>query len=226
LLVFCCDSIRLRALQRQSLPPHCFFPKGAPHLTQSLPPRFEGWDEVWQIVQHETMSTLLAATNELEKQLEANILAQESAPDDETSKNAAKESTKHALFALLKAVSPKDSLPPERRQEMDMFLMKHATVLKWSLLRSLSHAGHYRAFLGLSQTMEQIRRFLTAAKKSKLGEILVRDVDWSTTSLDTLNWVEQVLQFMTGDGRRKKDLGGFVLQDKGPIRAALKKVRR
>ena len=105
-------------------------------------------------------------------------------------------------------------------------LVKHAVLLKWPLLRSLSQATNYRAFLGLPQTMEQTRRFLTTVSGKKSEEILVQNLDFAQISNpQDLIWVQDVLQFMTGDGRRKKDLGGFVLQDKGPVRAAINKAR-
>ena len=166
--------------------------------------------------------------SELTNVLEAAIASQGQCSEDE--KAAAKDVTKGALFALLKAVSlaSKDDLPPERRQQLDDTLMKQdTTILKWPLLRSLSIATHYRAFLGLPKTMEQTRRYLTTISGGpKLQQILVEDLDASEVdNLQDLQWIEQVLQYMTGDGRRKKDLGGFVLQNKGPVRAALNKLK-
>lgn len=166
--------------------------------------------------------------SELTKELEAAVASQGNCGEDD--KAAAKDVTKGALFALLKAVSlaSKDDLSPERRQQLDETLMNQdATILKWPLLRSLSNATHYRAFLGLPKTMEQTRRFLTAISGGpKLQQILVEDLDISVIdNLQDLQWVEQVLQYMTGDGRRKKDLGGFVLQNKGSVRAALNKIK-
>lgn len=163
---------------------------------------------------------------ELAKELETVIASQEQSND--ASKVNSKEVTKSVLFRLLQEISvaPKDELSAETRQQLDGLLSKHATILKWPLLRSLSSPNNYRAFLGLPNVMEKTRRFLTTASSAKLQEILVRDLDISIIeNQQDLIWVEQVLTFMTGDGRRKKDLGGFTLQDKGPVRAALNKVK-
>ncbi|CAB9506587.1 expressed unknown protein [Seminavis robusta] len=164
----------------------------------------------------------------LQKDLAARIDEQNNA--GETDIPTAKDATKSALFSLLEAVSaaPKDDLPVQVRQQVDDFLMANATILKWPLLRSLSWPKHYRAFLGLPKTMEQTRRFLTTVSSAKLQDILVHNLDLSEVAVGSqqdLVWMQDVLQQLTGDGRRKKELGGFVLLDKNAVRAAINKAK-
>eukprot|EP00580_Thalassiosira_gravida_P019854 CAMPEP_0201672446 /NCGR_PEP_ID=MMETSP0494-20130426/32223_1 /ASSEMBLY_ACC=CAM_ASM_000839 /TAXON_ID=420259 /ORGANISM="Thalassiosira gravida, Strain GMp14c1" /LENGTH=226 /DNA_ID=CAMNT_0048154077 /DNA_START=132 /DNA_END=812 /DNA_ORIENTATION=- len=163
--------------------------------------------------------------SQFEKKLETTIVSQEQSNDE--AKANAKNVTKAALFTLLHAISiaPKDVLSAEKRDQLDGTLTKHAPILKWPLMRSLSNPNHYRAFLGLPKTMEQTRRYLTVVSSAKLEEILIKDLDVSIIdNAQDIRWAEQVLSFMMGDGRRKKDLGGFTLRDKGPVRAALNKI--
>jgi len=161
--------------------------------------------------------------------------------DDKTKILAAKDATKKALFALLQGVSDdvleNNKLQPviEAKNQIDELLMKHATILKWPLLRSLSNISHYcSSFLALPKTMEQTRRFLTTISAAKVEEILLLTAsvgavptnDFSDTSNpQELVWAQEVVYFMTGDGRRKKELGGYVLQNKGPLRAVLNKAK-
>jgi hypothetical protein len=71
--------------------------------------------------------------------------------------------------------------------------------------------------------MEQTRRFLTKISSAKLRDILGENNLDLNAAINTqeLIWVENVLQFMTGDDKRKKELGGFVLQDKSVVRGAI-----
>lgn len=164
---------------------------------------------------------------ELEKDLDAAIVFQEQTVDAGLAD--AKAATKTALFALLRAISaaPKEDLSAEARQLIDELLVSHATILKWPLLRALSVSEHHRALLGLPETLERTRRGLTTISSAKLQEILVVDLDVARVERpQELAWVEQVLAFLTGDGRRKRDLDGFVLRDKGPVRAALNQAKR
>jgi hypothetical protein len=178
--------------------------------------------------------TDLAIPLDLLKYLEQRIVEQKetvkNSCDDEDKIKASKESTKSALFTLFSAISkaPKDVLTPEMRQQIDAELMVltkggGATVLKFPLLRALQDPGNYRAFLGLPQIMEQTRRFLTQVSVAKLRDILGENsLDLNAaTDAQELVWVENGLQFMTGDGKRKKELGGFVLQDKSVVRGAI-----
>ena len=118
---------------------------------------------------------------------------------------------------------------PEDRESIDAVIMNHAKTLKWPLLRSLEHPGHYRAFLGLPKAMEQTRKYVTEVSESKLNEILLTNLVTNistTTDPEELPWIEIVLRYMTGDGRRKKDLGGYILREKGTVRAAINKATK
>jgi hypothetical protein len=146
--------------------------------------------------------------------------------DDEDAKRVAKDATKAALFELLLWISgaPKEDLTAEQRHLVDTALVGQDD-LKWPLLRALEDPQKYRAFLGLPMTMEQTRKYLCQISVPKLKEIL-NNIDVSAASSQDLTWVDKVLQFMTGDGRRKKDLGGFVLMDKSVVKAAINKASK
>lgn len=173
---------------------------------------------------------LLDLLKDLQERTEEQKEAAKTSNNQEERIKAAKDSTKSALFALLSAISqaPKDVLTPEARQKIDAELMEQTNagtaVLKFPLLRALQAPCHYRAFLGLPQTLEQTRRFMTQISAAKLRDILGGGdgLDLSNvTDIQELAWVEKVLHFMTGDDRRKKELGGFVLQDKSVVRGAI-----
>jgi len=187
------------------------------------------------------IANLLNALEEkIDAQFHVQVLGQDDDDDDKTKIKtkilAAKDATKAALFAILQDVSD-DVLKSnklsviEARNKIDELLMKHATILKWPFLRSLSNISHYcPSFLALPKTMEQTRRFLTTISAAKVEEILLLAAvvpnDFSDISNpQELVWAQEVLYFMTGDGRRKKELGGFVLQNKGPLRAVLNKAK-
>jgi hypothetical protein len=198
-----------------------------------------------------TMTTTSALALNLLKTLQERIKEQQESSSssksksDENEKQKQKEQTKSSLFALLATISSatKTDLSPETRQQIDTELMAcpNLALLKWPLVRALeyptsSSSSHYRAFLGLPKTMEQTRRFLTQISVDKLREILGTatkhnlDDDLTSTSPTTtvqdLKWVEEVLQYMTGDGKRKKELGGFVLLDKSVVKGAMNRVSR
>ena len=186
-----------------------------------------------------TMTTSSASALELLTTLQERIRGQQEAirsgsDDDEQEKQRAKEQTKSALFALLATISSaaKTDLSPETRQQIDTELMacSNMALLKWPLIRALEHpaAHYYRAFLGLPKTMEQTRRFLTQISVEKLREIFGTSFDLAAlpNNVQDLLWVEEVLQYMTGDGKRKKELGGFVLLDKSVVKGAINRASR
>jgi hypothetical protein len=186
-----------------------------------------------------TMTTMTSSAsaldllNTLQERIRGQQEAIESKSDNEEEKQRAKEQTKSALFALLSTISnaAKADLSPETRHQIDTELMACAnlSLLKWPLVRALEcPASHYRAFLGLPKTMEQTRRFLTQISVDKLREILgTKHLDLTAlTNVQDLIWVEEVLQYMTGDGQRKKELGGFVLVDKSVVKGAINRASR
>jgi hypothetical protein len=183
-----------------------------------------------------TTATISVSALDLLNTLQERIRGQQEAirseSDDEEEKQRAKERTKSALFALLATISSaaKADLSLETRQQIDTELMACANLalLKWPLVRALEYpASHYRAFLGLPKTMEQTRRYLTQISVDKLREILGTNMDLAAlTNLQDLLWVEEVLQYMTGDGKRKKELGGFVLLDKSVVKGAINRASR
>jgi hypothetical protein len=77
--------------------------------------------------------------------------------------------------------------------------------------------------------MEETRRFLTQISQPKLQEIMkelqtnMNLQHISAISPSELQWIEQVLLYMIGDGKRKNELGGFVLSHKGVVRGAINK---
>jgi hypothetical protein len=195
------------------------------------------------------MTTSSASALDLLKTLQERIREQQEAIASDNNDNEevekqqrAKDQTKSALFALLATISSaaKTDLSPETRQQIDTELMamvceksnttKNVALFKWPLVRALEDPSHhYRAFLGLPKTMEQTRRFLTQISVEKLRDILETNLNLglaSLTDVQEFTWVEEVLHYMTGDGRRKKELGGFVLLDKSVVRGAINRVSR
>jgi hypothetical protein len=157
-------------------------------------------------------------------------LKEQAAIDDPDDLVLQKAATSNALHSLLECVSqtPKEELPD--RSHLDNALVSHAAALKWPLVNALKKCSLHRAFLGLAKTMEQTRRFLTTVSVKKMNEIL-KELD---ESLDTasckeaLQWVEQVLVYMTGAGKFKKELAGFELKgaNKQSIKAAINRVKK
>jgi hypothetical protein len=151
---------------------------------------------------------------------------------DEDDKEA-KAATALALNNLLLRVSQtnKEEMAEKTRLELDAAIFDDREALKWPLLNALKCCAHYRAFLGLPQTLEQTRRFLTCVSANKMGNILEEGLgqDLSTChNPQTLQWVEQVLVYLTGAGRFKKDLGGFELKGpaKNKVKAAINQVNK
>lgn len=140
--------------------------------------------------------------------------------DDKAAKASAKAALEESVWALLRLISqaPKEDLPASVRSELDMALLEDAVALKWPLLKGLKYCALYRAYLGLPNTMEQTRKHLTLVSASKCSEILGKGglgADLTACQdAQELRWVNDVLVFMSGAGRFKKDLGGFEL--KGP----------
>eukprot|EP00579_Thalassiosira_antarctica_P013516 CAMPEP_0201933788 /NCGR_PEP_ID=MMETSP0903-20130614/32318_1 /ASSEMBLY_ACC=CAM_ASM_000552 /TAXON_ID=420261 /ORGANISM="Thalassiosira antarctica, Strain CCMP982" /LENGTH=147 /DNA_ID=CAMNT_0048473819 /DNA_START=51 /DNA_END=494 /DNA_ORIENTATION=+ len=79
--------------------------------------------------------------------------------------------------------------------------------------------------------MEETRRFLTTISTNKITELLQDGLCKNITTCNnaqTLQWVEQVLDFMSGAGRFKKDLGGFELKgtNKQKLKTAMNQVKK
>lgn len=184
------------------------------------------------------------------KKLKEVLERQSSVRSDATTKGnkealaLAKLDTKAAVVELLLCIASieKSTLKTEDREKLDQELHLLATtkstgpMLKWPLARALEDRRCYRAFLGLPCVMEETRRFLSTIKPATLEEILktcIPTVDDNNDSCEVpddselLGWVEQVLSYMTGDGRRKKELGGFVMVPvgKNALRAAINRAK-
>ena len=175
------------------------------------------------------------AINDLLATVQAKVQEQQacSNSDDKEAKDRAKDATKVALHNLFHVVSEarKEDMPEQTRKEVDAALVADAEPLKWPLLHALKNCSLYRAFLGLPQTMEQTRRFLTTISTNKITELLqdglCKDII-TCNNAQTLQWVEQVLDFMSGAGRFKKDLGGFELKgtNKQKLKTAMNQVKK
>ena len=137
---------------------------------------------------------------------------------DESTIGDARTALSEALNALLSHVAANDLSEDERRQ-LDGALGPDAAALKGALLKALKLCALYRAFLGLPALMEETRRLLTAAPakgvSSYLEEALCADID-TCGDPRALVCVQEVLRYMTGDGKLKKELGGFELS--GPAK--------
>jgi hypothetical protein len=136
----------------------------------------------------------------------------------------------HSLLAFV-ASAPKDELSAAVRAEIDSSIFDDAATLKWHLLRGLQRTVLHRAYLGLPKSMEQTRRFLTKMPPKKMSEVLEEKLGEDLTSCTDpleLRWVGEVLTFMTGADRFKKDLGGFELNaaGKNSCRSALNRVKK
>jgi hypothetical protein len=179
--------------------------------------------------------------NDLLATVQAKVQEQQacSDSDDKEAKKRATDVTKVALHNLFHVVSEarKEEMPEQTRKEVDAALVADAEPLKWPLLHALKNCSLYRAFLGLPQTMEQTRRFLTTISTNKITELLQDGLCKDITTLTcnnanaqtlTLQWVEQVLEFMSGAGRFKKDLGGFELKgtNKQKLKTAMNQVKK
>jgi hypothetical protein len=158
--------------------------------------------------------------------MQGKLAEQTSAGDDKEAKAVAKAALQVALNELfvLVATTPKEDMPPTVREELDHALMADAAGLKWILINALKQTSHYRTFLGLPQTMEQTRRFITNITPKKAIEVFDEELGADLGKCEDaqeLGYVDQVLVFLSGAGRFKKELGGFEM--KGAIKQAVKK---
>ena len=137
---------------------------------------------------------------------------------DEATIADARAALSEALNALLLHVATNDCGEEERR-ELDGALSPDAAALKGALLKALKVCALYRAFLGLPSLMEETRRLLSAAPAkgvaSYLEEALCADID-ACADPRALVCVQEVLRYMSGDGKLKKELAGFEMS--GPAK--------
>ena len=130
---------------------------------------------------------------------------------DDKSLADARAALSEALNALLLHVATND-VPEAERRTLDGALAGDAAALKGALLKALKVCALYRAFLGLPALMEETRKLLTAAPAKGvagyLEEALCADID-ACSNPRSLLCVQDVLKYMTGDGKLKKELGGF-----------------
>ena len=137
---------------------------------------------------------------------------------DEATIGDARAALSEALNALLLHVATNDCGEEERR-ELDGALSPDAAALKGALLKALKVCALYRAFLGLPSLMEETRRLLSAAPAkgaaSYLEEALCADID-ACADPRALVCVQEVLRYMSGDGKLKKELAGFEMS--GPAK--------
>lgn len=142
----------------------------------------------------------------------------------------ARDALADALAALLYNVASRDA-PEDERRTLDSTLAPDAAALKGALLKSLRVAALHRAFLGLPALMEATRRLLCAAPAkgvaTYLEEALCADLA-ACAEPRAVASVAEVLSFMAGNGRLKKELGGFDLAapHKKSVRTALNRATR
>jgi hypothetical protein len=126
---------------------------------------------------------------------------------------SAREALAEAVEALLSDVASREVEETERRA-LDAALAPHAASLKGALLKALRVCSCARGFLGLPAVLEQTRRLLTAAPakgvSTYLEDNLCKDIG-SCTDARALAAVADVQSALLGQGRLKKDLGGFDL---------------
>jgi hypothetical protein len=168
----------------------------------------------------------MSAWKELLVCVQSKVAEQTSAGDDKEAKAVAKAALQVALndLFLLVATTPKQDMPAAVREELDNALLADAAGLKWILINALKNTAHYRTFLGLPQTMEQTRRFITNITPKKAIEVFDEELGADLgrcEDIQVLGYVDQVLVFLSGAGRFKKELGGFEM--KGAIKQAVKK---
>jgi len=126
---------------------------------------------------------------------------------------SAREELAEAMHALLADVASRDVGEVERRS-LDGALAPHAAELKGALLKALRSCACARGFLGLPSLMEETRKLLCGAPAkgvaSYLEEALCADVA-ACVDERALAAAVDVMQHMLGQGRLKKELGGFEL---------------
>ena len=134
-----------------------------------------------------------------------------------TSKEAqsiAKPALSASLHSLLQHISIHDIPEATRRGVDEELATKHATVLKWGLLRGLQRTDLARSYLGLPRTLEQTRIFLASVSLGKANDILQTELGKNMDACqnaDELKHAVEVVTFLIGHGRFKKDLGGVDL---------------
>eukprot|EP00656_Telonema_subtile_P017466 TRINITY_DN19368_c0_g1_i1.p1 TRINITY_DN19368_c0_g1~~TRINITY_DN19368_c0_g1_i1.p1 ORF type:complete len:278 (-),score=57.20 TRINITY_DN19368_c0_g1_i1:206-1039(-) len=147
--------------------------------------------------------------------------------DDKDALAAVKPQVQEAVFALLSWISADNVCDGA----IDAALGEMGAAVKWPLLRGLSFAHHHRAYLNLPQSMETTRKNLCSIPAKKANEIVGADLQAdmlkSEADRSTFENVEEVLQFLTGAGRFKKDLGGVDLSTglKNVCRASINKAK-
>ena len=132
---------------------------------------------------------------------------------DEATIGDARSALSEALNVLLLHVGTND-VSEEDRRSLDIALSPDAAALKGALLKALKVCALHRAFLGLPGLMEETRKMLCTAPAKGVATYLevelCADVD-ACTDPRALVCVQEVLKYMTGDGKLKKELGGFEL---------------
>jgi hypothetical protein len=152
-----------------------------------------------------------------------------SAAGDETSLAEARERMAAAVHALLSDVATREADEDERRS-IDSILAPEAASLKGALLKALRLCLLARGFLGLPALMEETRRLLCAAPAkgvaTYLEEALCKDIVLCKDGR-ALASVCDLCNFLLGQGRLKKELGGFDLPTphKKSVRTALNRAK-
>ena len=90
--------------------------------------------------------------------------------------------------------------------------------------------AHHQAFINLPQTLEMTRKNLAAIPAKKATDIIGKDLQDDIVKCSdkaTLEAIEEVLKFLTGAGRFKKDLGGVDLSTglKNVCRSSINKTK-
>ena len=143
---------------------------------------------------------------------------------------SAREALAEAVSKLLTDIAWRDA-DEQERVALDVVLAPRAAELKGALLKALRVCGCARGFLGLPRLMEETRKLLTAAPAkgvaTYLEDALCADVA-ACEDARALAAVVDVMGAMLGQGRLKKDLGGFDLAapHKKSVRTALNRASK
>ena len=124
-------------------------------------------------------------------------------------KKAANADLEAALKALLKDLAFRE-VPEVEAQSVEAALCKHATALKLGLLRSLGVVALHRALVGLPGLLEQMRRMLAAVPHTGAAAIVDKALGAEIegcTDMQALESCMEVLEFLVGQGRLKKEMG-------------------
>jgi len=113
---------------------------------------------------------------------------------------------------------------------LDSEIVGMGTAVKWGLLRALSFTRHHPGFLKLPQTMEMTRKNLAGIPGKKGTEIVGADLQADIAACENpqeLEAVKEVMKFLSGTDRFKKDLGGVDLSSglKNTCRASTNKAK-